>query len=48
MTAATAKDTCNWMKEKGYEVMWIIPEMDISPDHVTSAEPSNRPNKIDY
>ena len=29
MTAATAKETRNWMKEKGYEVMWIWPEMDI-------------------
>ena len=31
MKAATAKDTRNWMKEKGYEVMWILPEMDYSP-----------------
>ena len=29
MTAATTKDTRNWMKEKGYEEMWILPEMDI-------------------
>ena len=29
MTAATEKDTRNWMKEKGYEEMWILPEMDI-------------------
>ena len=29
MTDATAKETCNRMKEKGYEVMWILPEIDI-------------------
>ena len=29
MTAATAKETRNWMKEKGYGEMWILPEMDI-------------------
>ena len=29
MTAATAKENRNWMKEKGYEEMWILPEMDI-------------------
>ena len=27
MTAATAKETRNWMKEKGYEEMWILPEI---------------------
>ena len=29
MTAATAKENCNRMKEKGYEKMWILPEIDI-------------------
>ena len=29
MTATTAKDTHNWMKEKGYGEMWILPEMDL-------------------
>ena len=29
MTAATAKGNHNWMKEKGYKEMWILPEMDI-------------------
>ena len=29
MTAATAKENCNWMKEKRYKEMWILPEMDI-------------------
>ena len=29
MTAATAKETRNRMKEKGYEEMWIVPEMGI-------------------
>ena len=28
MTAATEKETRNWIKEKGYEEMWILPEMD--------------------
>ena len=25
----TSKETSKWMKEKGYEEMWILPEMDI-------------------
>ena len=29
MKSATAKETRNWMKEKGYEEMWILPEMDL-------------------
>ena len=29
MTDATAKENHNWMKEKGYEEMWILTEMDI-------------------
>ena len=29
MIAVTKKETRNWMKEKVYEDMWILPEMDI-------------------
>ena len=29
MTAAPEKESRYWMKEKGYEEMWILPEMDI-------------------
>ena len=25
----TAKETIKWMKEKGYEEMWILSEMDL-------------------
>ena len=24
-----AKETCKWIKEKGYEAMWILLEMDL-------------------
>ena len=29
MTAVTKKETQNWMKEKGYEDMLILPEIDL-------------------
>ena len=55
MKAATAKDTLNWMKEKGYEVMWILPEMDIFTSNPVlkryrSFPPGNIPElcNIDY
>ena len=55
MTAATAKNTHNWMKEKGYEEMWILPEMDIFTSNPVlkcyrSCPPGNIPElfNLDY
>ena len=55
MTAATAKENCNRMKEKGYEEMWILPEMDIFTSNPVlkryrSCTPGNAPElcNLDY
>ena len=55
MTAATAKGNCNCMKEKGYEEMWILPEMDIFTSNPVfksyrSCSPGNIPElfNLDY
>ena len=55
MTATTSKETHNCMKEKGYEEMWILPEMDIFTSNPVlkryrSCPPGNIPElcNLDY
>ena len=55
MTAATSKETHNRMKEKRYEDMWILPEIDIFTSNPVlkryrSCPPGNIPElcNLDY